>query len=235
MPKLHIDVWSDVACPWCWVGKRRLESALAKFPHKDQVEVVWRAFELDPSAPAERDTSVSNAERLAQKYGMTVAQAKLRQQQLCDVARADGLEFDFDRLRSGNTFDAHRLIHLAGKLGKQDAMKERLFRAYFTEGAAIGDRQTLVRLAVELGIDADEAEAALQTDAHADEVRAEEREARDIGVRGVPFFVLGGKYALSGAQPVEVFGRALEQAWSEVSARPEPLAEGAACGPEGCD
>ena len=235
MAKLHIDVWSDVACPWCWVGKRRLEAALAKFPHKDQVEVVWRAFELDPSAPAERDTSVSNVERLAQKYGMTVAQAKQRQQQLADVARADGLEFDFDRLRSGNTFDAHRLIHLAGKRGLQDAMKERLFRAYFTEGAAVGDRETLVRLAVELGIDADEAQAALQSDAHADEVRAEEREARDIGVRGVPFFVLGGKYALSGAQPAEVFGRALEQAWSEVSAKPEPFAEGAACGPEGCD
>ncbi|MEJ7732662.1 MAG: DsbA family oxidoreductase [Polyangiaceae bacterium] len=235
MPKLHIDVWSDVACPWCWVGKRRLEAALAKFPHKGQVEVVWRAFELDPSAPAERDTSVSNVERLAQKYGMTVAQAKQRQQQLVDVARADGLELELDRLRSGNTFDAHRLIHLAGKRGLQDAMKERLFRAYFTEGAAVGDRETLVRLAVELGIDADEAQAALQSDAHADEVRAEEGEARDLGVRGVPFFVLGGKYALSGAQPAEVFGRALEQAWTEVAARPEPFSDGAACGPDGCD
>jgi predicted DsbA family dithiol-disulfide isomerase len=235
MAKLRIDVWSDVACPWCWVGKRRLEAALAKFSHRDQVEVVWRAFELDPSAPAERDTSVSSAERLAQKYGMTVAQAKLRQQQLADAARADGLEFDFERLRSGNTFDAHRLIHLAGKRGFQDAMKERLFRAYFTEGASVGDRETLVRLAVELGIDADEAQAALQSDAHAEEVRAEEREARDIGVRGVPFFVLGGKYAISGAQPTEVFTRALAQAWSEVSAKPEPFAEGVACGPDGCD
>jgi predicted DsbA family dithiol-disulfide isomerase len=235
MKTLRIDVWSDIACPWCYVGKRRLEAALAKFPHKDAVEIVWRAFELDPSAPRERPTTdVGYAERLAKKYGSSVKEAQGMISRMTDVAREDGLDFRFDRIRPGNTFDAHRLIHLAAERGIQDAVKERFLRAYMTEGAAIGDPETLVRLAAEAGLDAEEARATLASDAHAVDVRGDEAEARELGINGVPFFVLGGKYAVSGAQPAELLLRALGQAWKELETRPELFAEGAACGPDGC-
>jgi predicted DsbA family dithiol-disulfide isomerase len=153
---------------------------------------------------------------------------------MTDVAREDGLDFRFDRVRAGNTFDAHRVLHLAGERGVQDAVKERFLRAYMTEGAPIGDPETLVRLAAEAGLDAEEVRAALASDAHAADVRADEDEARELGINGVPFFVLGGKYAISGAQPAELLSRALTQAWKELESRPEVLAEGAACGPDGC-
>src|SRR5688572_13548676 len=139
MKKLRIDVWSDIVCPWCYVGKRRLEAALAQFPQRAAVEVVWRAFELDASAPAVRDEGVPYAERLARKYGTTVDQAQKMIERMIEVAAADGLDFRFDRIRPGRTFDAHRLLHLAAERGLQDALKERLLRAYMTEGAAIGD------------------------------------------------------------------------------------------------
>ncbi|HEY4118688.1 MAG TPA: DsbA family oxidoreductase, partial [Byssovorax sp.] len=145
-----------------------------------------------------------------------------------------GLDFHFERARPGNTFDAHRLIHLAGEHGKQDAMKERLLRAYMTEGAAIGDRGALVELAVEVGLDADEARAALSSERFSDEVRADEREAREIGIRGVPFFVFDGRLAVSGAQPAEVLLGALERAKADRAVREPELVEGAACGPDGC-
>ena len=234
MKKLRIDVWSDIVCPWCYVGKRRLEAALAQFPHRDGVEVVWRAFELDPSAPAVRDHGVSYAERLARKYATTVDHAQKMIQRMTEVAAADGLDFRFDRIRPGRTFDAHRLLHLAAERGLQDALKERLLRAYMTEGAAIGDRETLVKLASEVGLDPGEAEGVLATDAYSAEVRSEEDEARDLGVTGVPFFVIGGRYGVSGAQPAELLLRAVTAAWNELSEPAAPLAEGAACGPDGC-
>jgi predicted DsbA family dithiol-disulfide isomerase len=231
---LRIDVWSDIACPWCYVGKRRLEAALAKFPHREAVEVVWRAFELDPSAPRERDNKVSYAERIAKKYGSSVTEADGMITRMTDVAAADGLDFRFDRIRSGNTLDAHRVIHLARAHGKQDAVKERLLRAYMTEGEAIGDPEVLVRLAAEAGLDPEEVRAMLASDAEVKEVRADEDEARQLGISGVPFFVLGGKYAVSGAQPTEVLLGALTRAWEDAQARPATFAEGAACGPDGC-
>jgi predicted DsbA family dithiol-disulfide isomerase len=234
MKKLRIDVWSDIVCPWCYVGKRRLEAALAQFTHRDEVEVVWRAFELDPAAPAVRDEGVTYAERLARKYGTTVEHAERMIQQMTEVAAVDGLDFRFDRIRPGRTFDAHRLLHLAAERGVQDALKERLLRAYMTEGAAIGDPKSLVRLASEAGLEADEAEGVLASAAYSAEVRSEEDDARDLGITGVPFFVIGGRYAVSGAQPAEVLLRAVTTAWNE---RPEPadaLAEGATCGPDGC-
>ncbi|MDB4934005.1 MAG: 2-hydroxychromene-2-carboxylate isomerase/DsbA-like thioredoxin domain protein [Labilithrix sp.] len=234
MKTLRIDVWSDIACPWCYVGKRRLEAALAKFPHKDDVEIVWRAFELDPSAPRERSADVGYAERLAKKYGSSSKEAEGMLTRMTDVAREDGLDFRFDRVRAGNTFDAHRLLHLAHERGVQDAVKERFLRAYMTDGEPIGDPETLVRLAAEAGLDADEARATLASDAQAAEVRADEAEARELGINGVPFFVLGGKYAVSGAQPAELLLRALTQAWKELESRPEVFAEGAVCGPDGC-
>lgn len=234
MKKLRIDVWSDIACPWCYVGKRRLEAALADFPHRDAVEIVWRAFELDPSAPRERSTDASYAERLAQKYGSSVKDADGMIKRMTDVAAEDGLDFRFDRIRAGNTFDAHRVLHLAHERGKQDAVKERFLRAYMTEGEPIGDPETLVRLAGEAGLEPEEVRATLASDAFTKEVREDEDEAREVGINGVPFFVLGGKYAVSGAQPASLLLRALNQAWKELEAKPEVFAEGAVCGPDGC-
>ena len=235
MKKLRVDVWSDVVCPWCYVGKRRLEAALARFPHRDAVEVVWRAFELDPRAPAAADAGVSHAERLARKYGMSVQQAEQRTRQLTDLAAADGLEFRFDRTRPGNTFNAHRLLHLAAERGVQDRAKERLLRAYMTEGEPIGDVQALEKLAPEAGLDAEEARRVLSTDAYAAEVREEEEAAQQIGITGVPFFVIGGRYAVSGAQPADILLRALTQAWGDLGEQPIETAEGPVCGPDGCD
>jgi predicted DsbA family dithiol-disulfide isomerase len=234
--KLRIDIWSDIACPWCYVGKRHLEQALERFAHKDDVEIVWRAFELDPSAPAVRDTSQSYAERLARKYGTQPPQAQLMIDRMTATAAKDGLEFRFDRIRPGNTFDAHRLLHLAHERGVQDAMKERLMRAYLTEGEAIGERDVLVRLAGEAGLDEQEARDALDSERYAPEVRQDEAIARELGITGVPFFVLAGRLGVSGAQPADVLLGALDRAWSEHQ-KPaiEQYAEGAACGPDGCD
>jgi len=233
MSRLRVDVWSDVACPWCYVGKRRLESALREFPHADQVDVVWHAFELDPSAPKERDPSVSHAERLAKKYGMSVAQAQKNSERLRDIARAEGLVFDFDHIRSGSTFDAHRLIHLGRERGRQDAVKERFLKAYFEQGALMSDPATLSRLAVEAGLSEREVAAVLASDQFADEVRADEDSARELGISGVPCFVLDERYAVSGAQPAPLLLSALHQAWSERAEQPA-FEEGAACGPDGC-
>lgn len=235
MNKLRIEIWSDIACPWCYVGKRHLEDALARFPHRDEVEVVWRAFELDGSAPRVQDTSVSYIERLSRKLGTSVAQAEAMIRRMTDVGAADGIEFRFDRVRPGNTFDAHRVLHLAHDRGVQDAVKERFLRGYMTEGEAIGDREVLVRLGAEAGLDAGEVRAVLASDRYAREVRADETQARELGITGVPFFVLAGRYALSGAQPSDTILRGLERAYAErPAARPVPLAEGAVCGPEGC-
>ena len=235
MKRLRVDVWSDVACPWCYIGKRRLEAALSEFPHASEVEVVWHAFELDPSAPRTQPTDMSMAARLAKKYGNTVREAEVMIQRVVDVAKTDGLTFRFDRIRPGNTFDAHRLIHLGKERGKQDAVKERMLRAYMTEGEAIGEKATLASLAVSAGLDADEATALLEGDLYEKEVRQEEAEAAEIGIRGVPFFVFGEKYAVSGAQPKEVLLGALDRAWSELPPKPlTQLAEGAVCGPDGC-
>ena len=232
--KLVIDIWSDIACPWCYIGKRRLEAALERFAHRDSVDIVWRAFELDPSAPRVRDKSVSYAQRLANKYGMSLERAEKTIANTAQVAKSDGLDFHVERIQSGNTFDAHRVVHMGREHGIQDAVKERLFRAYFTDGEAIGEPEVLVRLAGEAGLDPEQVRATLATDAHADAVRADEAEARENGISGVPFFVLGGRYAVSGAQPAEHLLAALNQAWRDLEAKPVAFEEGAACGPEGC-
>lgn len=234
MPKLRIDVWSDIACPWCFVGKRRLEHALAEFPHQGEVEVVWRAFELDPAAPKERDPSVSHTERLAKKYGMSVEQARLRTEQLRGTAQREGLAFDFDHIRSGNMFDAHRLVHLGQRKGLQDAVKERFFRAYLEQGQLLSDHGTLLRLAVEAGLPEHEVTDVLASDQFAAEVRADEAEAHELGISGVPCFVLDGRYAVSGAQPAQLLLSALHQAWAEREPAAPEYAEGAVCGPDGC-
>lgn len=236
MAKLRIDLWSDIACPWCYVGKRRLEQALARFDHRKDVEVVWRAFELDPSAPRVRDTRQGYAERLARKYGTTPAQAQAMIDRMVDTAAGDGLALRFDHIRPGNTFDAHRLLHLAHERGVQDALKERLLRAYLTEGQAIGEPDVLAPLAREVGLDEREVADLLAGDRCAAEVRQDEALARELGITGVPFFVLAGRLGVSGAQPTEVLLGALDRAWRELCP-PEivPIVEGAVCGPDGCD
>jgi predicted DsbA family dithiol-disulfide isomerase len=234
VPTLNVQVWSDIACPWCYVGKRRLEAAIARMPSPADVEVVWRAFELDPSAPRVQAPETSYAERLAHKYRATVAQADAMIDRMTTVAAGEGLSFRFDRIQPGNTFDAHRVLHLARERGVQGAVKERLLRAYMTEGEPIGDPDALARLSAEAGLDAAEVRKVLASDAYAAEVRADEEEAHELGIHAVPFFILGGEYGLSGAQPVELMHEALMQAWQEAAPR-EELPEGAVCGPEGCD
>ena len=234
--KLRIDIWSDIACPWCYIGKRRLEQALARFPQRADVEIVWRAFELDPSAPRVRDPEQSYAERLGRKYGTPPAKAQAMIDRMVATAAGDGIAMRFDHIRPGNTFDAHRLIHLAHERGCQDALKERLLRAYLTEGQAIGEPAVLAPLAVEVGLDEREVAELLGGDRYASEVRQDEAIARELGITGVPFFVLAGRVGVSGAQPVDVLLGALGQAWSELhGAGIEPIVEGAACGPDGCD
>jgi len=229
--KLRVDVWSDIVCPWCAIGKRRLDAALARFPHGDDVEVTWRAFELDPSAPEVLEGD--HATQLARKYRRTQAQAEEMIQRVIDIAAQDGLDFQLMRAQAGNTFDGHRLLHLAGERGLQGAVKERFFRGYMTEGQAIGKRDVLARLATEAGLDPEEVKATLESDRYAKEVREEETAARQLGITGVPFFVFGGSLGVSGAQPVEILSRALTEAWARAP-ETEDAAEGAACGPEGC-
>lgn len=210
---MEVEIWSDIVCPWCYIGKRRFERALASFEHADCVAVSYRSFELDPAAPAVRGGS--HAEHLARKYGMPVAQAEQLDQQMTERAAAEDLDFRFDIMRGGNTFDAHRLLHLARERGLQGEMKERLMRATFTDGLPIADKGTLADLAAEVGIPGDDARATLDRDAFATAVRRDEEQAARYGITGVPFYVADGKFAVSGAQPTEVFGQLLVQAYEE--------------------
>ena len=232
--RLEVQVWSDIACPWCYVGKRRFEAALARFPHASDVHVEWRSFELDPSAPRVRAPQ-DYAERLASKYGMPREQAQARIEQLVSVGRAEGLQLNFKDIQPGNTFDAHRLLHLARTQSLQDQLKERLLRAYLSEGRSIGEHATLLQAASDVGLDVDLAQATLATDQYAREVRADEDTARRLGITGVPFFVVDQRYAVEGAQPTELMLSALTRAYSELpELTPLTAADGAVCGPDGC-
>jgi predicted DsbA family dithiol-disulfide isomerase len=208
-----VDIWSDVVCPWCYLGKRRFEAALERFEHRDAVQVHWHSFELDPQAGPSSDTP--SAQRLAAKYGMPVEDARARHAELEEVAGAEGLEYHLDRTRGGNSLDAHRLHQLAIDRGLSDAVMQRLMRGYFTDGEAIDDRDVLLRLVTEAGLDADEARAVLDSDRYTEEVRADEHTAARIGVRGVPFFVLGRRFGVSGAQTPDIMLEALQKAWEE--------------------
>jgi len=210
---VEVEIWSDVACPWCYIGKRRFEAALEQFEHRDDVDVTWRSFELDPGAPHER--TGDRAERLAEKYGMTVQQAREAEARLTAEAAGENLPFRFDIARSGTTFDGHRLVHLAGTHDVQDAMKERLLRAYFTEGELISDHDTLVRLAVEVGLDEREVRELLAGERYADAVREDERTAAELGISAVPTFVVDRKLGASGAQPPEALLDLLRQGWAK--------------------
>jgi predicted DsbA family dithiol-disulfide isomerase len=210
---LTVEIWSDVVCPWCYLGKRRFEAALEQFAHRDEVTVLWRSFELDPQAEVAPEGKMTD--RLAEKYGMTRERAEQMHTEMTALAAEVGLDYHLEDTRGGNTFDAHRMIHLAATQGHQGAAKERLMRAYFTEGERIDDRETLIRLMAEVGVDADEARAALEEDRFSEEVRADEQLGQQIGIQGVPFFVLDRRFGVSGAQPPEALLQALEHAWSE--------------------
>jgi predicted DsbA family dithiol-disulfide isomerase len=228
---VNVEIWSDIACPWCYVGKRRFEAALAAFEHRDEVTVTWRSFELDPEAPAERPGE--RAAHLASKYGVPLEQARAMEANMTEVAAAEGLSFRFDIARSGNTFDAHRLTHLAAAHGKQDEMEDRLLRAYQGEGELMSDHAALRRLADEVGLPADEVADTLATDRFAAEVRHDEATARQLGISAVPFFVVDRAFGASGAQPPELLGQLLERAW-EARSPLSVVAGGDACGPDGC-
>jgi len=207
---MKVEIWSDVVCPWCYIGKRRLESALDGLEElADDVEVVWRSFELDPSAPAEAENELDEA--LAGKYGMSVEEAREMMAHMTRTGAEEGLELNFDRARGGNTLDAHRMLHFAAAHGLQSVMKERLFRAYMTEGRAIADRDELARLAGEVGLDAEEARAMLESDRFVEEVRRDEARARELGIRGVPFFLIDERGAVPGAQPAHLLREALRK------------------------
>ena len=210
---MKVEIWSDVVCPWCYIGKRRFESALQGFPHRDEVEVAWRSFQLDPSAPPQSPGNL--ADRLARKYGVSREQAEAMNARVVAQAAGEGLEYRLDIACPGNTFDAHRLLHLADQSGLRAAAKERFLAAYFTEGKAIGDRETLVELAGEVGVDRNRAKEVLASDEFTDSVRRDEREAAELGISGVPFFVIDRRYGISGAQPSELIQQALDQAWAK--------------------
>jgi predicted DsbA family dithiol-disulfide isomerase len=227
---VDVEIWSDIACPWCYIGKRRFEAALAEFEHRDDVRVTWRSFELDPSAPLEREGD--GATRLAEKYGMPVERAREMQRQVTDTAAGEGLDFRLDIQRSGTTFDGHRVIHLAAEHGLQDAMKERLLHAYFTEGQLMSDHDTLVQLAVEVGLDEDEVRHVLATDRFADEVRGDERMAGQFGISAVPTFVVDRAIGASGAHPPEALIELLRQGWERRAPVPV-IAGGETCDVDG--
>lgn len=209
---MTIEVWSDVVCPFCYIGKRELENALSRFAHRDSVRVVWKSFELDADAPARRE--VDTYGMLSEKYGMSREQAVERTRGVRERAASLGLRYDFDKAVVGSSFDAHRLIQLAKTKGRGDEMEERLFKAYFTEGKHIADHPTLLSLGLEIGLDRKEVEAMLTSGAQTDAVRADEREAQELSITGVPFFAFDRRFAVSGAQQVDTFLQALERAWS---------------------
>jgi predicted DsbA family dithiol-disulfide isomerase len=213
---VHVEIWSDIACPWCYVGKRRFETALASFEHRDEVGVTWRSFELDPGAPRTREGD--GADHLARKYGTSREQALAMHANMTAVAASEGLAFRFDIARGGNTFDAHRLVHLAAAHEREEQMRERLFRAYLCEGVAIGEPASLEPLASEVGLPADEVREVLLTEHFSDEVRDDERQAVELGITAVPFFAIDRALGVSGAHPAELLGRVLSKAWE--SAKP---------------
>lgn len=211
---MKIDIWSDFACPFCYIGKRRLEEALAQFPHRDHVEVTFRSFELDPNAPTHQQQSMD--EMLAQKYGMSVEEARRMNDNVTEQAKAAGITFRLDKAQLTNTFTAHRLAQFAKAKGKGLALTEKLFQAYFTDGKHLSDEETLTEIAESIGLARDEVSDVLKDEgAFADEVRTDIAIAQQIGVRGVPFFVINNKYAISGAQAAETFLGALQKVWEE--------------------
>ena len=232
---MRVEIWSDIACPWCYIGKARFEKGLAEFAHRDDIEVVHRSFELDPGR-AKGDIGPV-IPMLAKKYGRTIEEARAMEAHVASNAHAEGLGYLADGRDHGNTFDIHRVLHLAKAHGRQSELLDLAYRANFAEERSVFDPEVLVDIAVAAGLDADEVRTVLaDADAYADEVRADEREAAELGANAVPFFVLDRKYGISGGQPAEVFTQALDQAWQERTPGLKTIeGDAEACGPEGCE
>jgi len=207
---MRVDIWSDLVCPWCYVGKRRFEKALAAFDRRGDVQVVHHSFQLNPAAP--RDRTSNRREMLMQKYRLSPAQVEEMDARMTQTAAAEGLDFNLEGTATGNTFDAHQLVHLARDRGLQDEVLERLYRAYFTEQRSLFDRDSLLDLAADVGLDRDDAAAALRDNRYAETVAADIESARRLGATGVPLFVIDERYGLSGAQAPEVFLDVLQRA-----------------------
>ncbi|GAB2744305.1 DsbA family oxidoreductase [Sinomonas soli] len=245
---MNVDIWSDIACPWCFIGKRRFEKALSDFPHRDQVTVTWHSYQLDPALPEHYDGT--ELEYLSERKGMPADRVAQMFAQVTQVAAEEGLHYDFGSIVVANSQSGHELLHLAkakdaeGGRGTADAVKEALLSAHFEHGEDIGSREVLVRIGTAAGLDVGEITAALDAGTYRDSVAADIRQAQAIGIQGVPFFVLDSKYGVSGAQPPELFAQALETAWREANplVMVSPAApgadgeglDGAACGPDGC-
>ena len=206
---MQIEIWSDVVCPWCYIGKRRLERALGEFEHADEVEVTWRSFQLNPDTPP--GTASPTLDYLAQRFG---PQAQAMTARVAEMGKGEGLTLDFASSLTVNTLEAHRMLHLAADLGIGDAAKERLLRAHFTEGADLSDHETLTKLMTEAGADEERVSAVLAGTEYADAVQADIDMARRLGANGVPFFVIDRKYGISGAQAAETFLHALRTAYA---------------------
>lgn len=236
---MKIEIWSDFVCPFCYIGKRRLEIALEKFPHKDDITLEYKSYELDPNA--EVNPGQNMHEYLATKKGISVDQAKKMNESVGQQAEEVGLTYNFDMMQHTNTFDAHRVAKYASEHDKGKEMTERLLSAYFTESKLISDQETLIELAEEVGLDVDEVTALLKVDDYAIHVRGDEEQARQIGVQGVPFFVFNEKYAVSGAQSPDTFTDVLKQVWEEENEKPvlqslnPKKSETTYCTDEGCE
>jgi predicted DsbA family dithiol-disulfide isomerase len=233
---MRIEVWSDVVCPWCYIGKRRLERALAGLPFADEVEVVYRSYELDPDAPKDAVEPVFDV--LARKYGGGPEQIAAMMAQVTEAAASEGLDYHLDRTLRGNTVDAHRLLHLAladGGPRLQGALKEALLAAYFTRSENVADAEVLRKVSADVGLDPAGVDHVLASDAYLAEVHADVAQAQAFGAGGVPFFVVDRKYAVSGAQPAEVLADAIRRAWEEGRQQLTVLGTtDQACGPDGC-
>ena len=234
---MKIQIWSDIMCPFCYIGKRRIEGALAHFPHKDKVSIEWKSFQLDPNFKASEDDNVVH--HLAKKYGKDIAWAEEMTANVTQTAKSAGLDFNFDKAIMANSFNAHRLLHLAKKYNLGDALKEQLLKAYFTEGKNVNDFDTLSELGQTVGLSKEEIKKVLHSDAFSEAVEKDIDMAQQIGIQGVPFFVLDNKYAISGAQSEEIFLQALEKTWEEGDFEKELILDAnsnnASCDIDGCD
>ncbi|WP_059105989.1 DsbA family oxidoreductase [Shouchella shacheensis] len=217
---MKVEIWSDIACPFCYIGKRKFEQALETFEHKGAVEKTFKSFQLDPAA--KKNTGESMTELLAEKYNMTIEKAREMNQQVAAQANEVGLDFQLEDVVMTNTMDAHRLSHYAAEHGKMDGVMERLLKAYFTEGADVGDHEVLATIANDSGLDKQNVLVVLSGENYRNEVLRDQQEGAQIGVQGVPFFVLNRKYAVSGAQPPEAFLEVLNKVWEEENAQ-QPL------------
>lgn len=231
---MKIEIWSDFGCPFCYIGKTRFEKALAAFPHKNDVEVTYKAYQLNPLAPNEMTLSPSKA--FAKGHNMSEKEAKKRFKMFVDTAKSEGLTYNYDIIQMTNTYDAHRLAKWANTLGKEEDVTAVFMKAYFTDGLNIADHQTLIDLVSSIGLNGQVAKEILESDQYKQVVDSQIAEARQVGVRGVPFFVLNRKYGVSGAQPVEYFAQVLEQLWEESQPLEtlEPETQGGTCTDDQC-